>query len=82
MGPRLWPSPDTTWLLADFQLSSVHVAASLFHDIEPCAQMGIPAVCINRRGERSSTPRTVKGGAGRPPHAAGVTPADPPTVER
>jgi 2-haloacid dehalogenase len=34
-----------------------HVAASLFHDIEPCAKLGLPAVWINRRGETSSLPR-------------------------
>ncbi len=31
----------------------VHVAASLFHDIEPCAELEITTVCINRLGERS-----------------------------
>lgn len=35
----------------------VHVAASLFHDIEPCAALGLPAVWINRWGETSSLPR-------------------------
>lgn len=35
----------------------VHVAASLFHDVEPCAQLGLPCVWINRRGESSSLPR-------------------------
>jgi len=35
----------------------VHVAASLFHDIEPCAKLGLPAVWINRRDEESSLPR-------------------------
>jgi 2-haloacid dehalogenase len=35
----------------------VHVAASLFHDVEPCAKLGLPAVWINRRGETSSVPR-------------------------
>jgi 2-haloacid dehalogenase len=29
----------------------VHVAASLFHDVEPCAALGIPCVWINRLGE-------------------------------
>jgi 2-haloalkanoic acid dehalogenase type II len=38
----------------------VHVAASLFHDIEPCARMGIPAVWINRLGETSELPRAVE----------------------
>jgi 2-haloacid dehalogenase len=35
----------------------VHVAASLFHDIEPAAQMGVSAVWINRLGESSSLAR-------------------------
>lgn len=35
----------------------VHVGASLYHDIEPAAQLGIPAVWINRLGERSDLPR-------------------------
>jgi 2-haloacid dehalogenase len=35
----------------------VHVAASLFHDIEPCAALGIPAVWIDRLGESSDLPR-------------------------
>ena len=36
----------------------VHVAASLFHDIEPCAKLGLPAVWIDRLGEESMVPRT------------------------
>jgi 2-haloacid dehalogenase len=35
----------------------VHVAASLFHDLAPCAELGIPAVWINRLGETSDLPR-------------------------
>jgi len=35
----------------------VHVAASLFHDIEPCARTGLAAVWINRLGETSPLPR-------------------------
>ena len=35
----------------------VHVAASLFHDIEPTARMGVTAVWINRLGESSDIPR-------------------------
>jgi 2-haloacid dehalogenase len=35
----------------------VHVAASLLHDIEPCAALGIPAVWIDRLGETSDLPR-------------------------
>jgi len=38
----------------------VHVAASLFHDIEPCAKLGLPAVWINRNGERSMVPRSAE----------------------
>jgi 2-haloacid dehalogenase len=30
-----------------------HVAASLFHDIAPCRELGLTAVWINRLGERS-----------------------------
>ena len=35
----------------------VHVAASLFHDVEPCAQLGLPCVWINRLDESSDLPR-------------------------
>ncbi len=35
----------------------VHVAASLFHDVEPCAQLGLRCVWINRLGERSPLSR-------------------------
>ena len=34
----------------------VHVAGSLFHDIEPAAGLGVPAVWINRHGETSDCP--------------------------
>jgi 2-haloacid dehalogenase len=34
-----------------------HVAASLFHDILPCAELGLTAVWINRLGESSGAPR-------------------------
>ena len=34
-----------------------HVGASLYHDVEPCAQLGLPCVWINRRGESSDLPR-------------------------
>jgi 2-haloacid dehalogenase len=33
-----------------------HVAASLFHDIAPCRELGLTAVWINRLGERSEPP--------------------------
>jgi 2-haloacid dehalogenase len=35
----------------------VHVGASLFHDVEPCAQLGLPCVWINRLDESSDLPR-------------------------
>jgi len=38
----------------------VHVAASLFHDVEPCAQLGLRCVWINRLGERSALPRATE----------------------
>jgi 2-haloacid dehalogenase len=38
----------------------VHVAASLFHDIAPARELGIPAVWINRLGETSDLPRAAE----------------------
>lgn len=38
----------------------VHVAASAFHDLAACAQLGIPAVWINRLGEESTYPRAAE----------------------
>jgi FMN phosphatase YigB (HAD superfamily) len=35
----------------------VHVAASLFHDVQPCAALGLPCVWINCRSEMSDLPR-------------------------
>ncbi len=35
----------------------VHVAASLFHDIAPAAELGLTAVWIDREGETSKVPR-------------------------
>lgn len=35
----------------------VHVAASLFHDVEPCARLGLRCVWINRLAEASDLPR-------------------------
>jgi 2-haloacid dehalogenase len=35
----------------------IHVAASLFHDVQPCAALGLPCVWINRQGEVSDLPR-------------------------
>jgi len=34
-----------------------HVAASLFHDVQPCAALGLPCVWINRLHETSDLPR-------------------------
>jgi 2-haloacid dehalogenase len=38
----------------------VHVAASLFHDIEPASELGLTAVWINRMGEESDVPRAAE----------------------
>jgi 2-haloacid dehalogenase len=38
----------------------VHVAASLFHDIAPANELGLPAVWINRLGETSDLPRAAE----------------------
>jgi 2-haloacid dehalogenase len=38
----------------------VHVAASLFHDIAPARDLGIPAVWINRLDETSDLPRAAE----------------------
>lgn len=35
----------------------VHVAASLFHDVEPCARLGLRCLWINRQAESSDLPR-------------------------
>jgi 2-haloacid dehalogenase len=35
----------------------VHVAASLFHDVEPCARLGLRCVWVNRLGEKSALAR-------------------------
>jgi 2-haloacid dehalogenase len=45
----------------------VHVAASLFHDVEPCAKLGLPCVWINRMQESSALPR-----AGELPDLSGL----------
>ncbi len=37
-----------------------HVAASLFHDIEPCQRLGLRAIWINRLGETSDAPRAAE----------------------
>jgi 2-haloacid dehalogenase len=38
----------------------VHVAASLYHDIAPAAELEIPAIWINRLGEQSDLPRAAE----------------------
>jgi 2-haloacid dehalogenase len=38
----------------------IHVAASLFHDVAPTAELGIPCVWINRLGETSDLPRAAE----------------------
>jgi 2-haloacid dehalogenase len=38
----------------------VHVAASAFHDLPPAAELGVPAVWINRLDEQSDTPRAAE----------------------
>jgi 2-haloacid dehalogenase len=38
----------------------VHVGASLYHDIAPAAELGIPAIWINRLGEESDLPRAAE----------------------
>ena len=38
----------------------VHVAASLFHDIAPADELGLPAVWINRLEETSDLPRAAE----------------------
>ena len=38
----------------------LHVGASAFHDLAPCAELGIPAVWINRLGEESPQPRAAE----------------------
>ena len=42
------------------QGTHVHVAASLYHDIAPAAELGIPAIWINRLGEESDLPRAAE----------------------
>jgi 2-haloacid dehalogenase len=55
----------------------VHVAASLFHDVEPCAQLGLRCVWINRLGAKSPLPRSAElsGLAALPATLEALTPA-------
>ena len=38
----------------------VHVAQSAFHDLAPAAELGLPAIWINRLGESSDLPRAAE----------------------
>lgn len=38
----------------------IHVAASLFHDIEPCSRLGVPSVWIDRDGETTTLPMAAR----------------------
>jgi 2-haloacid dehalogenase len=38
----------------------VHVGASVFHDLEPAAELGVPTVWINRLRETSDAPRAAE----------------------
>jgi 2-haloacid dehalogenase len=38
----------------------IHVAASLFHDIEPCSRLGIPSVWIDREAEVTALPMAAR----------------------
>jgi 2-haloacid dehalogenase len=57
----------------------VHVAASLFHDIAPAQELGIPAVWINRLGETSDLPRAAElpDLAGLPDLVDSIVPPEP-----
>ena len=54
-----------------------HVAASLFHDIEPAGRLGLRCVWINRLAERSDLPRAAElvDLAGLPQALEGLVPA-------
>lgn len=45
------------WRTGADRARHVHVAASLLHDVEPAAALGLPCVWINRRDETSALPR-------------------------
>jgi 2-haloacid dehalogenase len=57
-----------------------HVAASLFHDIEPCARLGIRCVWVNRMAETTELPRAAQltNLAGLPDTLDGVVPGASP----
>jgi FMN phosphatase YigB (HAD superfamily) len=38
----------------------IHVAASLFHDIEPCSRLDIPSVWIDREAEITALPMAAR----------------------
>jgi 2-haloacid dehalogenase len=57
----------------------VHVGASVFHDLEPAAELGLRAVWINRLHEASDAPRAaeLKDLSRLPEVADSLVPADP-----
>jgi 2-haloacid dehalogenase len=57
----------------------VHVAASLHHDVEPCAALGLACVWINRLNETSVVPRAgmLPDLSTLPATLAGLVPPDP-----
>jgi len=57
----------------------VHVGASVFHDLEPAAELGLRAVWINRLREASGAPRAaeLKDLSPLPEVAESLVPADP-----
>jgi len=59
-GHRHWEELRRRTGAGDDPARHVHVAASLFHDIEPCADLGITAVWVNRLGERSTVARAAE----------------------
>jgi 2-haloacid dehalogenase len=42
------------------RMRQIHVAASLFHDVEPCSRLGVPCVWIDRQAEMSSLPMAAR----------------------
>jgi 2-haloacid dehalogenase len=57
-GPRHWEAFFES--TAANRERHVHVAASLFHDIEPAGLLGLRCVWINRLGESSAVPRAAE----------------------
>ena len=44
----------------DGEITHVHVGASLFHDVRPATELGIPTVWVNRLGEAPEPPPDVE----------------------